>query len=212
MIVVEPQPKSGNMARHSDAMTFRDFFKTSLLIGLAVSLLLITLAIAAFMFPQQVLTIDSGEVKADALVVLGGEQGRADRAAQLYRQGAASQVIVTGYGDCESNVKELERQGVPSASITPEPAALSTLQNATLSVPLLRALRVQRVIIVTSWYHSRRALACFRHVAPDLQFFSRPSYLAYDSQTGTRLGYDWHVNYEYVKLLGYWVSYGVCPL
>ena len=212
MIVVEPQLKSGKRARHPDAMTFRDLLKTFLLTGLAISLLLITLGIAAFLFPQQVLTTDSGEVKADAIVVLGGEQGRADRAAQLYRQGAGALVIVTGYGDCESNVKELERLGVPSACITPEPAALSTLQNATLSVPLLRALRAHRVIIVTSWYHSRRALACFRHVAPDLQFFSRPSYLDYDSTTGTRLGYGPYVNYEYVKLLGYWFSHGVCPL
>ena len=37
----------------------------------------------------------------------------------------------------------------------------------------------QRVIIVTSWYHSRRALACFEHYAPDMKFYSRPSYFGY---------------------------------
>jgi uncharacterized SAM-binding protein YcdF (DUF218 family) len=101
---------------------------------------------------------------------------------------------------------------VPASVITPEPAALTTLQNATLSVPLLRAMRVHRVILVTSWFHSRRALACFRHVAPDLQFYSRPSYLDYEPKNLNREGYSWHVNYEYAKLVGYWISYGVCPL
>jgi uncharacterized SAM-binding protein YcdF (DUF218 family) len=197
MIEVESPPESGIMARQSGSMT---------------AALLVTLGILAFLFPQQVLTIDSGEVKADALVVLGGDSGRADRAAQLFRDGAAPLVLVSGYGDCEQNVKRLVSEGVPSSSITPEPAALSTLQNATYSVPLLRALRAQRVIIVTSWYHSRRAMACFQHVAPDLQFFSRPSYINYEPRNNNRLGFDRPVNYEYVKLIVYWFSSGVCPL
>jgi uncharacterized SAM-binding protein YcdF (DUF218 family) len=193
-------------------MTLHDYFTLFWRIALATFFLLVTLAAAAFLFPQQVLTVDSGEVKADALVVLGGGDGRAERGTELYRQGAAPIVIVSGYGDCESNIEVMERDGVPASVITPEPAALTTLQNATYSVPLLRAMRVRRVIIVTSWYHSRRALACFEHVAPDLQFYSRPTYVGYEPKTQNRMGYSWHVNYEYVKLLGYWVTYGVWPL
>ena len=86
------------------------------------------------------------------------------------------------------------------------------MQNASLSVPLLRAMRVHRAIIVTSWFHSRRALACFQHVAPDLTFYSRPSYFDYQPKSQNRAGYNWHVNYEYVKLVGYWFTHGVCPL
>ncbi len=150
-------------------MSFRRIFTLFWRIALAVVFLAVTLAGAAFLFPQQVLTIDSGPVQADALVVLGGDQGRAERAAELYHQGAAPAIVVTGYGDCLLNIRTLQRQGVPADAIIAEPAALTTLENATKSVPLLRALRAHRVIIVTSWYHSRRA-------APDLQFFSRPSY------------------------------------
>ncbi len=193
-------------------MSFRRIFTLFWRIALAVVFLAVTLAGAAFLFPQQVLTIDSGPVQADALVVLGGDQGRAERAAELYHQGAAPAIVVTGYGDCLLNIRTLQRQGVPADAIIAEPAALTTLENATKSVPLLRALRAHRVIIVTSWYHSRRALACFRHVAPDLQFFSRPSYDHYQPNPPNRTGYAWQINYEYVKLVGYWFHYGVWPL
>ena len=172
----------------------------------------VTLAVAAYMFPRQVLTIDSGDIKGDELVVLGGGDGRAERAAELFRQGVAPRVLVTGHGDCASNIATLEKNGVPANVITAEPTALTTLENATLSIPLLRRQGAQRVIIVTSWFHSRRALACFEHLAPDLQFFSRPSYIGFYPQQPDRAGFNQHVNIEYPKLIGYWVRYGVCPL
>ena len=186
-------------------------FGILLRIALAVFFIVITLAAAACMFPRESLTIDSGEVQGDVLVVLGGGDGRAERAAELYRQGVASHVLVTGYGDCASNIQRLEQNGVPASVITPEPNALSTLENAQLSVPLLRKMGAHRVIIVTSWFHSRRALACFRHIAPDLVFFSRPSYLEYQPKVPTRAGFSDHVNIEYLKILDYWFAHGICP-
>ena len=193
-------------------MTFRRLFTYFWRIALAAAFLVVTLSGAAFLFPEQVLTIESGPVKGDALVVLGGEGGRAERAAELYRQGVAPAIVVTGYGDCLRNVQLLERSGVPATAILAEPSALSTLENATKSVPLLRALRAHRVILVTTWFHSRRSLACFEHTAPDMQFFSRPAYTDFEPKPPNRTGYVWQVNYEYVKLAGYWFSYGVCPL
>ncbi len=208
---VERRAKSGIMTRPSRAMTFHDFFILFWRLILAAAFLIVILASAAFLFPHQFLTIDSGEVKGDVLVVLGGEGGRADHAAALYLQGVAPLVAVTGYGDCQFNVQTLERKGVPPRAILTEPAALTTMQNAEFSVPLLRAHNAHRVILVTSWYHSRRALACFEHVAPDLQFFSRPSYLDYEPKPANRMGYDWHVNYEYVKLVAYIFTHHVWP-
>ena len=171
-----------------------------------------TLGTIAFLFPHQTLTVESGEVKGDVLVVLGGGDGRAERATELYGQGAAPAVVVTGYGDCAGNVEILKKGGVPSSAITAEPMALSTLENAKLSIPILRKMGARRVILVTSWYHSRRALACFEHFAPDLTFYSRPSYLAYLPDKSIREGYSPHVNIEYLKLVGYWIKYGVSPL
>ena len=199
------------LAAKRRARTLRDLLIIVGRIAITAIILAVTLAVLAFLFPHRFLTCDSGEVKADALVLLGGDTGRAERAAQLYLQGAAPVIVVTGHGDCQANIQVLERKGVPPHAIIAEPTALTTLQNATLSVPLLRAVPAHRVIIVTSWYHSRRALACFEHIAPDLQFFSRPAYVNFEPVPANRLGYSRPVNFEYAKLIDYWLSHGVFP-
>ncbi len=172
----------------------------------------ITLGAAAFLFPQQVLTVDSGDTKADELVVLGGGDGRAERGAELFKQGVAPGILVTGYGDCETNIQVLEKNGVPASVITAEPKALTTLENAEFSIPLLRNMGAHRVILVTSWFHSRRAVACFGHFAPDIEFYSRPSYIDYQPKKLNREGFSEHVNIEYAKLLEYLILHGVWPL
>ena len=213
-------------------------------IALALAGLLALLALAAWLFPEQILTVDSGPVTADVLVVTGGTPDRAGRAAELFMHGAAPKVLVTGYGDDLSNEQLLERDGVPQADIMLEPKARTTRQNAEFSIPLLRRMGAHKVIIVTSWYHSRRALRCFEHYAPDLTFYSRPSYFGYVGRSRkaeilksetlksgstnvsssafefsafkARQRAAWkrvrgYADDEYVKLLGYWACYGVCP-
>jgi len=171
-----------------------------------------TLGAIAYVFPQQFLTVDSGDTTADELVVLGGGDGRAQRAVELFKQGAAPGILVTGYGDCASNVQLLEKNGVPASAIISEPRALTTLENAEYSIPLLRKMGAHRVILVTSWFHSRRAMACFEHFAPDIKFYSRPSYVDYQPKKLNREGFSEYVNFEYVKLLDYWIAHGICPL
>ena len=168
--------------------------------------------IAATMFSQRFLTIDSGEVKGDAIILLGGApEGRPERAAELFMQGDAPRILVSGFGDSQSFVRVLERNGVPANLITQESNSRTTWENAKFSVPLLRQMGAHRVIIVTSWYHSRRALACLRHFAPDITFYSRPSYFAYACQEWGRQYVGIFMAFEYVKILRYWVWYGVCP-
>jgi hypothetical protein len=56
----------------------------------AVLGVLALLLLAAFFFPQQVLCVDSGNVQADAMVVLGGGSlERPTRAAELFEAGTA---------------------------------------------------------------------------------------------------------------------------
>ena len=172
----------------------------------------VTFSAIAYLFPQQFLTIDSGDIRADELVVLGGGDGRAERAVELFKQGAAHGVLVTGYGDCESNTQVLEKGGVPVSVITQEPKALTTLENAEFSIPLLRKMGAHHVILVTSWFHSRRALACFEHFAPDITFYSRPSYIDYQPSGLNQERFNEHVNFEYVKIVGYVFSHGVWPM
>jgi len=168
--------------------------------------------LVGLLFPHQVLTRDSGPTQAEVLVVLGGGGWeRPDRAAELFRAGAAPAVICSGQGDCAFNRQRVVELGVPGAAVRTECESRNTHENAAFTVKLLRAQRARRVILVTSWYHSRRAQACFEQCAPEIQFFSRPSYFAYSRGDWSKLGILRHVFSEYVKLPGYWVRYGVCP-
>ena len=175
-------------------------------------LLLALLAALAWFFPQQVLTVDRGPVKGDVLVLLGGRPDRAVRAAELFKQGEAPKVLVSGLGDDASNKRTLEQNGVTNAAIIMESKSHTTRENAEFSIAILRKMGAKRVILVTSWYHSRRALATFEHYAPDIQFYSRPSYVDYPRSDWHSSGASHYIKSEYVKLLGYWVCYGVFPL
>jgi uncharacterized SAM-binding protein YcdF (DUF218 family) len=182
-------------------------------IGLGFAAVTVALGLAALSFPQRVLTVDNGPVKADALVVLGGGQGeRAIRAAELFKAGDASKIIVSGAGDGLEVQRVLIRNGVPASAIQLESSSQSTRQNAQFTGPLLRAMGAKTVIIVTSWYHSRRGLKCFRHYAPDIQFYSRPAYSDYSSSGWARHWTGRYIRFEYLKLAGYWVCYGVFPV
>ncbi len=184
----------------------------TLKIFLVLDALVALLALVAWLCPQQVLTVDGGPVKVDALVVLGGNLDRAVRAVELFKAGEAPLIICTGYGDADANEAYLTNSGVPTSDILLEPKSRTTRENAEFSIPLLRQMGAHRVIIVTSWYHSRRALMCFEHYAPDIKFYSRPSYFGYPRAEWRPKGIRDRVKSEYLKLLGYWVRYGVCPL
>lgn len=170
-------------------------------------------AVIAWFFPEKVLTVDSGEVKADVIVVLGGQpHERTGRALELYRAGAAPKILLSGTGDDIEEQNFLGTNGVPADVIVREGKSRSTRENARFSIPILRELGAKRVIIVTSWYHSRRAVHCFEHYASDIQFFSRPSYVGFSKQDSHRRSISDYIRSEYVKLAGYWMLYGVCPI
>ena len=174
--------------------------------------MLLALAVAAIVFPQMVLCVDNGPAQADAMVVLGGGSAeRPERAAELFKEHAAARIIVSGWGDCEINRQLLIEDGVPAKVIALETRSRTTRENAQFTVKLLREQKLRRVILVTSWYHSRRALACFRHYAPEITFYSRPSYVAYARADWSGRRFERRVYLEYSKLLGYWIGYGVCP-
>jgi uncharacterized SAM-binding protein YcdF (DUF218 family) len=181
-------------------------------------ILLATLALAIFLvvsvgyYPEFYLTTDSGKTKADVIIVLGGgAQERPERAAELFKAGAAPRIIISGEGDDIINHKLLIAAGVPAQAIVLESKSRTTKENAELTVKLLRAGKIHSAIIVTSWYHSRRALKTFEHEAPELKFFSRPSYYAFEHENWKKLGISKRMRLEFLKLPGYWIRYGVNP-
>jgi uncharacterized SAM-binding protein YcdF (DUF218 family) len=123
---------------------------------------------------------------ADAIVVLGGsvkpeipprpwidlsEEGdRSLYGAQLYRQGKAPLVILSGGridwkggGPPESAdmAKLVEALGVPAQAIVQDPTSLNTYENAVNVRQILEARGLRRVLLVTSAMHMPRSLQIF---------------------------------------------------
>lgn len=114
--------------------------------------------------------------RADAIVVLGGSASyreRARHAASLYAAGRAPLILLTddrqrgGWSQSEGRNPffverardELTGAGVPAASVVVLPGAVaSTRDEAALVAEQARARGLRAVLIVTSVYHSRRAL------------------------------------------------------
>jgi uncharacterized SAM-binding protein YcdF (DUF218 family) len=175
-------------------------------------LLLVALGLVGWFYPEKYLTIDSGPVAADALIVIGGGQHeRAVRALELFKQHAAPRIIITGAGDDLINRHFLMANGVPARAIEIEGKSTNTRENAQFTARLLRAERVQSAILVTSWYHSRRAEKTFQHYAPAVRFHSRPSYFGFDRGDWKKSDLERRMRLEFLKLPAYWIWYGINP-
>jgi len=186
--------------------------KKILLTAFVGFILALAVAALAWFNPEKFLCVDSGRVSADVIIILGGgSHERPLRAAQLFKEHAAPRIIITGEGDDEINRKLLLEAGVPASAIQVEGKSTTTQENAGFTLKLLRAENLHSAILVTSWYHSRRGLKTFEHYAPDLKFYSRPSYFAFAREDWTRLGINRRMRLEFLKLPGYWIYYGVNP-
>ena len=199
---------------------------------------LLILVVIGWVFASVLLVVDSGAQPADALVVLGGEPWtRPTRGAEVYHEVKAEMlkgetksptssvsefqhlsisafqnfplVIVSGNGDCQDVRRQMAAKGVPTSAIETECESRSTQENALFSVKLLRAHHATNVVLVTSWDHSRRTLACFRMAAPEIHFFARPTVCP---PAGVRHPDSYIVKrvfQEYAKIVYYRIFYGV---
>ena len=128
------------------------------------------------------LVVQTEPSRAEALVVLSGAADHSERAqwaASLLQQGRAPRVILTndnvrgGWSQAEQRnplfveraFSELQRAGVPPERISVLPQTVdSTYAEATLLRQYAEANGIRSLLVVTSGYHSRRALWTFRRV------------------------------------------------
>ncbi len=120
--------------------------------------------------------IEDSLEKADALMVLSGDNfygDRATRAAELFREGKAPVVVASGRrlrpnaGVAELTEHDLVERGVPKEKILRfAHDADSTREEAEALAKLARTKKWRKVIVVTSNYHTRRARYIFRRVFP----------------------------------------------
>ncbi|MBA2620621.1 MAG: YdcF family protein [Acidobacteria bacterium] len=133
----------------------------------------------------EILIVEKPLEKADAIFVLGGSTTYVERnqkAAALYKQGIAPKILLTDdglQGGWDSNEqrnpyyvelgrRELISQGVPENFIETLPAIVDgTKDEAELFVRTAREKNITSVLLVTSAYHTRRALRTFEKVSAD---------------------------------------------
>ena len=111
---------------------------------------------------------------ADAALVLAGDGWgyRMLTAAQLARDGFVPKVLVSGpdgaYGnhECDLAIPFAVKHGYPeSYFVHMEHSARSTVAEAQAILPVIRRMGIQRLIVVTSNFHTRRAGSDFSKVS-----------------------------------------------
>jgi uncharacterized SAM-binding protein YcdF (DUF218 family) len=179
----------------------------------------------------RVLIVRSELARADALVVLSGGSFYVERthhAAELFKRGLAPRVVLTDDGIkgpwsfekernptfAEIEFEELRRAGIAAESIEIVPQQVSsTYDEALLVRDYAQARGLRSLLVVTSPYHSRRALWTWRRV-----FRESGIHVGLDpAQTGghspSPATWWWHlrgwssVAPEYPKLVYYWLNY-----
>jgi uncharacterized SAM-binding protein YcdF (DUF218 family) len=143
-------------------------------------LLLLLVAWFVAWIAARALIVDADIPKADAIVVLSGSSTyveRTHKAAELYNQGRAPLVILTddntrgGWSSAQQRNpyfverahEELVKQGVPPAQIRVAPGLASgTSEEAVVIKDYAVAQGLHSLLVVTSAYHSRRALRTLR--------------------------------------------------
>lgn len=124
--------------------------------------------------------------KADVIIVLAGERGeRVKFGVSLYQQGYAGKVLFSGgpiaafpggqkitWADMMKNYAMT--LGVPEKDIILQNESRSTQEDATFTYRLLQDPLRSSAILVTSPYHSKRALKIFKPVFIDIKLHSVP--------------------------------------
>jgi uncharacterized SAM-binding protein YcdF (DUF218 family) len=100
--------------------------------------------------------------KCDCVVALGGEKIRKNEAVRLFREGYGKKIIFTGF---EVTKDDYERYGLnKSEYIYPVKNAFNTYEEAMVVKEVAKKYNFQSVMIVTSFYHSRRASETFKNI------------------------------------------------
>jgi uncharacterized SAM-binding protein YcdF (DUF218 family) len=179
----------------------------------------------------QLLIVKFELAPADAIVVLSGSATyieRADWAAKLYREGRAPVILLTndsvisGWNEAEQrnpyfyelSARELRRRGVPATKIQVIPEIVSNTYEESLAIRTYAiAHRLKRLQVVTSAYHSRRALWSLRHAfaGSDIEVGVEsppPGWQMPWPSTWWFYRWGWKVVAgEYLKMLYYWTQY-----
>jgi uncharacterized SAM-binding protein YcdF (DUF218 family)/glycosyltransferase involved in cell wall biosynthesis len=168
------------------------------------------------------LRIEDTPRAADAIVVFaggvgesgkagGGYQERVRRAVDLYQAGHAPRLVFSsGYSFAFAEAEVMRELainlGVPDAAIVLETRAASTFENVIFTGRLLEQEGRRSALLVTSPYHTRRALLTWRTQVPTVGVISVPVGQSqfYTRERGASLEQIRGVLHEYEAIVAYW--------
>ena len=167
------------------------------------------------------LTLPPRVEAADAIVVFGGDHRRLQPAIDLYRAGVAPALWYTG-ASAESELPTRDHaqvahdmavaQGVPGEAITLL-ATANTWEDGQQIAELAQARGVDSLLVVTSWYHSRRALCVLQYHMADsgIQVYYQPAATGdFDASNWWQSASSYRlINRELSKLIFYRLNYGI---
>src|SRR5688572_23479256 len=116
--------------------------------------------------------------RADLIFIFGTRLVEpADLAADLYHQGCASLIVVTGglnrktgENEAQAHFQHLTQRGVPATQIILEDQSTNTLENVTFAISRISVAKpldeLRSVIAICKWMHSRRALMTLKRHLP----------------------------------------------
>ncbi|MBI5327873.1 MAG: YdcF family protein [Deltaproteobacteria bacterium] len=112
---------------------------------------------------------------ADAIVVLTGGLGRLDNGLELFEKGRAAYLIIAGV-DKDASFESIffKRAGRPSKGqvwldtkrVILEKHSTSTYENAKEVKKIIETMNIKSIILITSFYHMKRASYIFRRILP----------------------------------------------
>jgi uncharacterized SAM-binding protein YcdF (DUF218 family) len=148
---------------------------------------------------------------ADVILVLGGgmDDSRYWRAVELMNQGNAGKMVLDAeaggkkYGKSNADLAADFLQSVHAKDTTICPVYADSTYGETKDVArCLAPMKVSSVLIVTSDYHTRRALSIFKARLPQYQWFIADAFAPYEDGGSPRMpGDNWWKNRRWAKTI-----------
>lgn len=160
-----------------------------LLGGILLLAIIITMVIPVYLAPDDLKKCQKPEPTAscgiaDAIVAVSGGDtpARTAEAIRLYQEGWADTLIFSGAAqdtsgpsNAEAMMKQALEAGVPERDIVTEEFSRTTAENAKNTSEFIVQQELERVILVTSAYHQRRASLEFgARLGPDVKIVNHP--------------------------------------
>ncbi len=164
--------------------------------------------IGKYLSPSDTLT------KTNAIIVVSGDTDRMKHAIDLYKQGYAPKLILSGAareGDVSNALAmhiEASNSGIPDDAVILEERATNTFENAIFTKDIVQSKGFKNIILVSSPYHQRRVYETFRSVfrGTDVTFQNSPSiYSSWKVDSWWKIDKNTHLTQEEIAKI-FWAK------